>query len=352
VNNVQQKPANRSARIRRFLAQSDYITAIWNWFMILAGKAAEPVLVASVLYASVKLLPVVHLPSQYDVVVFIAQFIALDIGGLSLNKLADQAKKDGNDEGAKQAKDLSIALVAVMLVGVIMAGVDQVVKLDGTVATVIDTMLLIARAVLAVLYGRVIHGLRKDEAEPQTPDADHLEELVTETVNTVLTEALATIRQETASQFEHSLSQRLDEHLTALNTKQAEAVETVMARVETALQHHRDVSQLVRGTKSGPSHVPASQKVRSLSEAAALRKRVDGGTGKQEIDGTIWPLLDAGLSVRTIATRADTSTATVGRSRKRWVAAGNGVPVSHLETHNQPPMFSDYETARETEERA
>ncbi len=158
MNNVQQKPANRSARIRRFLAQSDYITAIWNWFMILAGKAAEPVLVASVLYASVKLLPVVHLPSQYDVVVFIAQFIALDIGGLSLNKLADQAKKDGNDEGAKQAKDLSIALVAVMLVGVIMAGVDQVVKLDGTVATVIDTMLLIARAVLAVLYGRVIHS--------------------------------------------------------------------------------------------------------------------------------------------------------------------------------------------------
>lgn len=35
--------------------------------------------------------------------------------GLSLNKLADQARKDGNDSGAKQARRLSIALVSVML---------------------------------------------------------------------------------------------------------------------------------------------------------------------------------------------------------------------------------------------
>jgi hypothetical protein len=96
---------------KRALAQSTYITTCWNWFMILAGKAAEPVLVMSVLYASVKLLPIVHFPSEWDVVVFIAQFVALDIGGLSLNKLADQAKKDGDEEGAKHARRLSIALV-------------------------------------------------------------------------------------------------------------------------------------------------------------------------------------------------------------------------------------------------
>jgi hypothetical protein len=45
----------RTDRIKRSLAQSTYITAAWTWFLILAGKAAEPVLVASVLYASVKL---------------------------------------------------------------------------------------------------------------------------------------------------------------------------------------------------------------------------------------------------------------------------------------------------------
>ena len=86
------KAQGRGSRIKHSFAQSTYITAGWNWFMILAGKAAEPVLVMSVLYASVKLLPIVHFPPQCDVIVFIAQFVALDIGGLSLNKLADQAK--------------------------------------------------------------------------------------------------------------------------------------------------------------------------------------------------------------------------------------------------------------------
>jgi hypothetical protein len=63
------------------------------------------------LCASVKLLPLVHFPPQDDVVVFIAQFMALDIGGLSLNTLADQAKQEGNDDGASQATRLSMALV-------------------------------------------------------------------------------------------------------------------------------------------------------------------------------------------------------------------------------------------------
>jgi hypothetical protein len=72
--------ARKAERIKRSFVQSTYITAAWNWFMILAAKAAEPVLVASVFYASVKLLPMVRFPPQLDVVVFIAQFVALDIG--------------------------------------------------------------------------------------------------------------------------------------------------------------------------------------------------------------------------------------------------------------------------------
>jgi hypothetical protein len=81
MEDIRPKSMDKKTRLTRYLAQSEYITVAWNWFMILAGKAAEPVLVASVLYASVKLLPIVHFPAQCDVVVFIAQFVALDIGG-------------------------------------------------------------------------------------------------------------------------------------------------------------------------------------------------------------------------------------------------------------------------------
>jgi hypothetical protein len=39
--------AKKGTYLKRSLAQSDYITVAWTWFMTLAGKAAEPVLVAS-----------------------------------------------------------------------------------------------------------------------------------------------------------------------------------------------------------------------------------------------------------------------------------------------------------------
>jgi transposase len=59
--------------------------------------------------------------------------------------------------------------------------------------------------------------------------------------------------------------------------------------------------------------------VRSITEAAS-RKQQTGGKGEREIDKRIWPLLNSGMTVRAIAERVNTSTATVGRSRKRWEA--------------------------------
>lgn len=43
--------SRKAERIKRTLVQSTSITAAWTWFLILVAKAAEPVLVASVLYA-------------------------------------------------------------------------------------------------------------------------------------------------------------------------------------------------------------------------------------------------------------------------------------------------------------
>lgn len=311
-------PNKRTTNVKRAFAQSTYITTAWNWFLILAGKAAEPVLVASVLYASVKLLPIVHFPPQFDVVVFIAQFVALDIGGLSLNKLADQAKKDGNDEGATHARRLSIALVAIMLTGVIMAGVDQIIKVDAQVGTVIDTILLIARAVMAVLYSRIIHSLKKDD-ELVPPSEEDREELVTEKVGAALANKLEQMRREIVSQLNGSLSQYLNERLTELDGKQATAMAHL--RDEQAALITETVANAVETAVRKRATVPAasSSKVRSITEAASCKRAAAGGT--QEIDKVIWPLLNRSMSVRAIAAQANTSTATVGRSRQRWEKA-------------------------------
>jgi hypothetical protein len=209
---VLKKNIGRGEHIKRSLAQSNYITSAWTWFMIFAGKAAEPVLVLSVLYASVKLLPRVHFPPQFDIVVFIAQFVALDIGGLSLNKLADQAMKDGNEEGAKHARRLSIALVVILLAGVILAGVDQIVKLDSQIETLIDTILFIARAVMAVLYSRVIHSLRNDEAKQHVMDQkEEIGQFTTDIIEQAIKDVLVTMRPEIEAGLFHHLEERLIE---------------------------------------------------------------------------------------------------------------------------------------------
>ena len=313
--------------------------------MILAAKTAEPVLVASVLYASVKLLPSVHLPPQVDVVVFITQFMALDIGGLSLNKLADQAKKDGNEDGAKQARHLSLALVVVMLIGVIMAGVNQIVKLDDQVGTVVDTTLLIARAIMAVLYSRVIHSLRNDAVDQYRYEKEEIDDSIAETIQA----AMASMQQAIVSQLEGTLSQSLDERLSGLDTKQAEAFarlkaeqvtsisetnEMIMATLETALQKY------VRKTRHiAPSNVP------SITEAIS---RKPGNKGEHAIDKIIWPLLNSGMTVRAIAKRANTSTATVGRSRKRWESATSDLAASQPTRHETTPETTTGQVSQAT----
>src|SRR5258708_10719166 len=104
------------------LARSNYVTSITDWFMGFAGKWAELVLYGTVLYSCAELYPGVHLPDGLSLGVFLVQLGALDIGGLSLAKLAKQAREDGDPAGAANAERLSKWLIGIMLVGVVTVG--------------------------------------------------------------------------------------------------------------------------------------------------------------------------------------------------------------------------------------
>lgn len=169
-------PKNKHNFKHGFL-RSTWITACWNWFLMFAGKAAEPVLTISVIYSCARLLPGINLPVQCDNTVFICQMIALDIGGLGLRKLANQARKDGNGEGAKLAGIVSTALLTIMGINVALSVLESVSQLDPTIVKVIEGILLIVRAIMAVLYAFVIHSLHGEddnsepyEAPPPQPD--------------------------------------------------------------------------------------------------------------------------------------------------------------------------------------
>ena len=139
-------------------AQSNYITAGWNWLMGLLSKAAEPFLFASVLYSGYKLLPgVPHPAAGFDAAMFIMQQATLDIGGMGLMKLASQANKPKSSFPYV----VGIILVGLMIVSVAISSLERLIDL-GTFGTVIEALLLITRAIMAVLYGHAIHSLKED----------------------------------------------------------------------------------------------------------------------------------------------------------------------------------------------
>src|ERR1700674_157222 len=131
--NQQQRWYNDKNRIYAGLARSSWVTSATDWFMSCAGKAVELVLYATVLYSCAQLYPGVHLPESLSLAIFLVQMGALDIGGLSLGKLAKQAHEDGKEQGGKRARRVSIGLIAIMLVGVATVGIERVIPLSSEI---------------------------------------------------------------------------------------------------------------------------------------------------------------------------------------------------------------------------
>lgn len=202
------QPAQQRGFVYIF-TRSTWITASWNWFLMLAGKAAEPVLTMSVIYSCARLLPAVHLPVALDNAVFICQMVALDVGGLGLRKLAQQAQRDGNEEGAKLAGSVSTALIGIMCVNVGLSVLQSIAHLPGEFIAVTEGVLLIARAVLAVLYSFVIHSLHNEaEQDGQRHDVQGL-------IDQALTEQAERFDRtltEQSVRFDQALRVQSDEH--------------------------------------------------------------------------------------------------------------------------------------------
>src|SRR5213078_3613314 len=115
--NISVKRIN-GAQLWRGFVKSNYITALWNWFIGLAGKAAEPVLFASVLYSGYELVPGVPQPTpSVNAVAFVIQQAALDVGGMGLIKLT----KDEAPEKYRFARGIGIALITLMVVNMVVA---------------------------------------------------------------------------------------------------------------------------------------------------------------------------------------------------------------------------------------
>jgi len=140
--------------------QSNYITDFWNWLLTLLSKSAELVLFGSILYSSYQLIPgVPAVPAGIDAFLFLIQQAALDIGGMGLLKLAKRAGLPRNSFPMQ----VGVTLVVLMILNVVLATIKHALPMVPDVVFVVaEALLLIIRAIMAVLFGHAIHALREE----------------------------------------------------------------------------------------------------------------------------------------------------------------------------------------------
>jgi len=74
---------------KEMLKDSSWFTIAWEWFQTLLGRICDFVLWVTMIFACYQLIPGAPLPDKsVSVMMFVLQFIALDIGGMSLLQIA------------------------------------------------------------------------------------------------------------------------------------------------------------------------------------------------------------------------------------------------------------------------
>lgn len=299
-----QHPAThpRWEAVKRSFKESNYITDLWNWLMTLMSKAAEMVLFATVLYSGYQLLPgVPHVPAGIDAAVFVIQQGALDIGGMGLLKLA---KRAGLPKDSFPVR-LGVSLVVLMILNVALASVKHTLPmLPASVFVASETVLLIARAIVAVLFGHAIDGLREEYGESTLTlkEAAELEQQVRELAGE-LTQVQRSFQQrlaESSSLIEKNFQHQFATELSPLRESLQQCHE-ILAAVPEMKAHFRQIEsstvEEVRRVKDTlQQHIQEMQCQRAEQAKRAERSvlRALPSIRQESSENRIHPVKDAG----------------------------------------------------------
>jgi hypothetical protein len=164
----QQKPKtwwNDSQIFWYHIRRSTWFTVLWDWFKTLSAKVAEFILLVAVLWAGAKLYnPELAKWSTFDSTMNTLQNLALDAAGIGLLLLVSQAEKEGRTDGVGFAKFVAWSLIVSMIVNMSLSGILSTFGQNEKSVAWLIVLLIIARAVFAVLYGVVLNKLEnRDE---------------------------------------------------------------------------------------------------------------------------------------------------------------------------------------------
>ncbi len=254
--------------------RSNYVTWFTDWLLGFGGKSAHIILTATMLYMSAQLFPGVNTPDALDLTVFLVQMFALDMGGMGLASLARQARAEGNETGADKAQQLSRWLIGIMIASIVAVCLEQAVHhilhenkeaqvyIDA-IKIIVEVILVVARAICAVLYGPVIHALNEGATTYQQ-DMQNLQQENENLATTVVT---------------------LQQQLQASHTRARDALQQVegqqeeLSRLQTKLSSEQERSAALQADmESGTGDLSTLRRNLNAAtvEAEALRTQLSG----------------------------------------------------------------------------
>jgi hypothetical protein len=125
------------------LIDSSWVTLAWEWLQSLLGRAVDLVLWVTMTFACYQLIPGAPVPpGGLSVFMFILQFIALDIGGMSLNQIGQRHRLDT----WSYTRMVAYACISVTLLTIVFAGIGHAMHVPPNLTAWVEIALVIVRS--------------------------------------------------------------------------------------------------------------------------------------------------------------------------------------------------------------
>ena len=236
------------------IERSVVITDAWETTLVYAGRFAEPILYICMVIDIIQILPSVTLPVALTSGTLATQAISLDIAGLSLASMADNAKANGNTEAAHRARITGWFLIGLMIATVLFVTMGQLYPQIKPFTDASEKILILLRVVMTIVYATVIHGLRRVNTSAPPTIIENLQgqierlqrehEGILQRVETEIRDRLALLEK----QQQHDLDQAMEEVTKRLQ-------ENVTVPVTDATQN---VTNVTISTSSNMSNIPVT----------------------------------------------------------------------------------------------
>lgn len=197
----------------RFIAKSEVISDTFEVAKAYGARFAEWVLYGCLFANILEMFPL-NFPGWFGNTVLAVQAITLDVAGFGLTTMGDHARRQGNEKAASTAQKMGWTLIGLMILTVGLVTLSVLIPATKDFVSGADKALILARVVVTVFYGHIVHSLRQANLE-YTNEMSTLQEEVS-----TLRQTVSTLQPQldTTKQQVNTLSEQLREKTQAVDT--------------------------------------------------------------------------------------------------------------------------------------